>query len=356
MARLVGDLRAEEDAHVLVGDRAHDRPELGGHALLADEERAQPVHARHALLGVDALVPVDAVLGEVEVLHRPLLALPQLVELAVGQEVRLAAVGRLLQGGIARRAEVDALGPGRGVLGHGREPSARLAGRPTWNRSATLAAWTSPRCAASACSCDRSSRTTSTASIAILAEPAVARWWGPQAEQPDREELLGPEPRFAIVVDGALAGWLGCEENTDPMYRSVGLDIFLTTARARAGPRARGAAAGHRPLPRARPPSASPSTRRPTTSARSAPTRPSASSPRAPARSTLTALDDGPARRPPPQSRADAAPARGARSASIASRGLRRSQDPIENIASRSWREKTSKATIVWVRLDAGRA
>jgi len=67
--------------------------------------------------------------------------------------------------------------------------------------------------------------------IAILSEPAVARWWGPQAEHPDREELLGPEPRFAIVVDGALAGWLACEENADPMYRSVGLDIFLTTAR-----------------------------------------------------------------------------------------------------------------------------
>ena len=66
--------------------------------------------------------------------------------------------------------------------------------------------------------------------IAILAEPAVARWWGPQAEQPDREELLGPEARFAVVVDGALAGWLACEENADPMYRSVGLDIFLTAA------------------------------------------------------------------------------------------------------------------------------
>jgi aminoglycoside 6'-N-acetyltransferase len=65
--------------------------------------------------------------------------------------------------------------------------------------------------------------------LAILAEPAVARWWGPQAQEPDREELLGPEARFAIVVESALAGWLACEENTDPMYLYVGLDIFLTT-------------------------------------------------------------------------------------------------------------------------------
>jgi aminoglycoside 6'-N-acetyltransferase len=71
--------------------------------------------------------------------------------------------------------------------------------------------------------------------LAILAEPDVARWWGPQAEHPDRDELLGRGPehadgtRFAIVVDRAVAGWLACEENTDPMYRSVGLDLFLTT-------------------------------------------------------------------------------------------------------------------------------
>jgi aminoglycoside 6'-N-acetyltransferase len=117
------------------------------------------------------------------------------------------------------------------MFGHGREPSARLAGRPTWNRSATLGTWTSPPCGATACCCGRWVEDDLDDLIAILAEPAVARWWGPQAERPDREELLGPEPRFAIVVDGALAGWLACEENTDPMYRSVGLDIFLTTAR-----------------------------------------------------------------------------------------------------------------------------
>ena len=67
-----------------------------------------------ALLRRDPLVPVDAVLGEVDVLHGPLLALPQEVELAVAQEVRLAAVGGLVQGGIAGRAEVDALGARRG--------------------------------------------------------------------------------------------------------------------------------------------------------------------------------------------------------------------------------------------------
>ena len=66
----------------------------------------------YALLRGDALVPVDAVLGEVEVLDRPLLALPQLVELRVAEEVRLAAVRRLLERGIARGAEVDAFGCG----------------------------------------------------------------------------------------------------------------------------------------------------------------------------------------------------------------------------------------------------
>ena len=110
VARLVGDLRAEEDAHLLVGGGAHHRPELGGHSLLADEERRQPVHALEALLGGDALVPVDPVLGEVDVLDRPLLALPQAVELAVGEEVGLSPVGGLDEGRVARGLEVRALG------------------------------------------------------------------------------------------------------------------------------------------------------------------------------------------------------------------------------------------------------
>ena len=110
VARLVGDLRREEDPHVLGRRRAHDRPELVGDPLLADEERREPVHAGVPLLGRDPLVPVDPVLGEVEVLGRPLLALPELVELRVAEQLEPAPVGALLQRGIPGREEVLALG------------------------------------------------------------------------------------------------------------------------------------------------------------------------------------------------------------------------------------------------------
>ena len=110
MAGLVGDLGAEEDPLLLGGRGAHDRAELVGDLLLADEEGGEPVHPLEALLGVDPLVPVDPVLREVEVLGRPLLALPEHVELAVVEELGLAAVGRLLQGGVGRGEEVLALG------------------------------------------------------------------------------------------------------------------------------------------------------------------------------------------------------------------------------------------------------
>ncbi len=40
--RLVRDLRAQEDAHIFVGNGAHDWTELGRDTLLTDEERAEP--------------------------------------------------------------------------------------------------------------------------------------------------------------------------------------------------------------------------------------------------------------------------------------------------------------------------
>jgi aminoglycoside 6'-N-acetyltransferase len=60
--------------------------------------------------------------------------------------------------------------------------------------------------------------------VAILREPAVAKWWGPIDVPQLREELDGG---FVVEVDGTLAGLLLAEENTDPMYRQVGLDISL---------------------------------------------------------------------------------------------------------------------------------
>jgi aminoglycoside 6'-N-acetyltransferase len=61
---------------------------------------------------------------------------------------------------------------------------------------------------------------------AILTEPDVARWWG--AYDPDgwREELLNG---FVILVDDAVTGWIGYEEESEPDYRHAGLDVTLAT-------------------------------------------------------------------------------------------------------------------------------
>ena len=111
VARLVGDLGAEEDAHLLGRRRAHHGPELLRDLLLPDEEGAEAVHPLEALLLGDALVPVDPVLREVDVLGRPLLALPEQVELLVAEQIHLAAVGGLHQPGIARFLEILSQGP-----------------------------------------------------------------------------------------------------------------------------------------------------------------------------------------------------------------------------------------------------
>ena len=143
VARLVGDLRAEEDAHLLGRRRAHHRPELLGHLLLADEERAEPVHPLEALLLRDALVPVDPVLREVDVLGGPLLALPEVVQLRVAEQVDLAAVGRLHHRRVAGRLEVVAQDPIARRLAHGAQITPWLAGQPNY-RSTKITSRHSP--------------------------------------------------------------------------------------------------------------------------------------------------------------------------------------------------------------------
>jgi aminoglycoside 6'-N-acetyltransferase len=63
----------------------------------------------------------------------------------------------------------------------------------------------------------------------IIREPSVARWWG-ESDEPDRlrDNLLMDGDAWAIEADGELVGWLGFTEETEPEYRSVGLDISLT--------------------------------------------------------------------------------------------------------------------------------
>jgi aminoglycoside 6'-N-acetyltransferase len=63
----------------------------------------------------------------------------------------------------------------------------------------------------------------------IIREPGVAEWWG-ESDQPERlrDNLRMDGDAWAIDADEELAGWLGFTEETEPEYRSVGLDISLS--------------------------------------------------------------------------------------------------------------------------------
>jgi aminoglycoside 6'-N-acetyltransferase len=65
----------------------------------------------------------------------------------------------------------------------------------------------------------------------ILAEPSVAHWWGdPESGEAISENLLGKGDAILLVieVDGTVAGGIQYTEVSDPMYRSAGIDIYLS--------------------------------------------------------------------------------------------------------------------------------
>jgi aminoglycoside 6'-N-acetyltransferase len=65
---------------------------------------------------------------------------------------------------------------------------------------------------------------------AILAEPGVARWWGePDPVQVILDELRGTDTSALLVIEigGQVAGGIQYHEESDPMYRHAGIDIYL---------------------------------------------------------------------------------------------------------------------------------
>jgi aminoglycoside 6'-N-acetyltransferase len=69
--------------------------------------------------------------------------------------------------------------------------------------------------------------------LGILAEPEVARWWGPPPPSAElAAELAGAQQSVALVIEvgGSIAGAIQYFEETDPMYRHATIDVYLATA------------------------------------------------------------------------------------------------------------------------------
>jgi aminoglycoside 6'-N-acetyltransferase len=67
---------------------------------------------------------------------------------------------------------------------------------------------------------------------AILAEPAVARWWGTFDLDRVVADLVngGPEEHpFVIQHDGDIVGYIQAVEEEEPDFRHAGIDLFLRT-------------------------------------------------------------------------------------------------------------------------------
>lgn len=64
----------------------------------------------------------------------------------------------------------------------------------------------------------------------IRHEPEVETRWG-VLEDGELEEFLQDEKTFVIEAEGEIIGAIQYDEETDPMYRRAGIDIFLTASR-----------------------------------------------------------------------------------------------------------------------------
>jgi aminoglycoside 6'-N-acetyltransferase len=60
----------------------------------------------------------------------------------------------------------------------------------------------------------------------ILTTPEVARWWGAEPEGFPAHDDPGAT-RFALLVDGEVAGLVQWDEEKEPDYRHAWIDLFL---------------------------------------------------------------------------------------------------------------------------------
>ncbi|MET0773475.1 MAG: GNAT family protein [Candidatus Limnocylindrales bacterium] len=68
---------------------------------------------------------------------------------------------------------------------------------------------------------------------AIQAEPGVVRWWPPDTAEELHDMLFQPEADvvpWIIEHEGRVVGYVQDWEETDPLYRHAGIDLFLTTS------------------------------------------------------------------------------------------------------------------------------
>ena len=65
---------------------------------------------------------------------------------------------------------------------------------------------------------------------AILAEPAVARWWGEfDLARVEADVIEGDPEEMPLVIEhaGEVIGYIQAVEESDPEFRSAGIDLFL---------------------------------------------------------------------------------------------------------------------------------
>jgi aminoglycoside 6'-N-acetyltransferase len=67
--------------------------------------------------------------------------------------------------------------------------------------------------------------------IRIRSEPEVSQWWGDFEPEEIKAEYIDAPCAYVLEVDGEVVGAIQYAEESDPMYRHAGVDIFVTSSR-----------------------------------------------------------------------------------------------------------------------------